>query len=230
MSVSYQNDPSLPDYCPDPSLVIDASLKEMGEIVKDQVCKVAQEGKLYTDQEAVKLQQQIDALTGSADNSQKIQELVDLINTLDIDEDGSILNDLLAIKAIAEAAKQDAADAKSESAATKAAFDAYRDSNNATVTALQASVNSLSAVTGQHTQSISSLQQDFADLKALVESLPTTVGLTISEVAKMISDAICAQNKKVVAAFESGMAAFRSTMEGPCPVEGEDPVGGGAVI
>ena len=87
-TIKYQNDPTLPDYCPNPALAIEAAIVDLASKAKKAICDTAKANKDYTDVEIAKLADKIDAIENIEGLGDKLAELDRLLKEVDGENDG----------------------------------------------------------------------------------------------------------------------------------------------
>lgn len=235
---TFQNDPNLPNYCPDPVVVINDAILAIASEMKTQLCN---NSKFTTDQVAL-LQGQIDALTGSENLASQISELQALINTLDTDGDGA-LSELTGINTIANQALTLAQQAKDESASAAATATQLGQD----LATFQTSVNNQLASQATTIQgisdSVSSMQQSITDANAAATSAQNKGdqnALALQQLQQQVNDlpdstitaedqaaVECAVYAKVAEAFNVGVTAALAKLQEACPVDDGGNNGGG---
>lgn len=204
--------------CPNPEVVMMDALTQMATLTKSAICKSLADSKSYTDAEVAGIQSQIDALS-SEDVIAQITALKSLVDTLDLDVDGSVVNDLLSIKALAESAQAAATNAlatanTASSDATTARQDVLAISQS--LANFQTSVNS---TISSHESRISELEGTVADLTATIEGISTgTGGTDVATVTAIAQEQACAIAKKMQLGISAGLVAFAEVMNGDCPI------------
>ena len=207
--ITYQNDPALPDYCPDPNLLFTSALTEVGNVVKAELCAAEKRGVEYTDEQVAGIETMLEELTGAGDLTAKVAAIESLVNSLDTDGDGQVvdqLNDLLGIanaaKTIAEGANQKSDEAKAAALATEQALSSFQTTVNGQMTTVNGHI-------ANHAADIAKLKSDIANM------VTSVAGITAADVKEMI----CANNRKIMEGVTAGVSAFTSILQGACPVD-----------
>jgi hypothetical protein len=206
--------------CPNPEVVMVEALNAMALATKQAICKSLVDSVIYTDSEVAAINTRLDAID-SQDTLSKIAALKSLVDSLDLDVDGSVVNDLLSIKALAESAQASATNALAK--ATSASADATKASQDVlavsqALAGFQTSVNnSIAGLTSR----VSTLESSLSTLADTVANLPTG-GLTEAQAVALAQAEICKNNVKMANGLSSAVASFIATMEGPCPIAGDD--------
>jgi chromosome segregation ATPase len=221
--------------CPNPEVVFIESLNQIAVATKAAICKSQADSQAYTDSQIAVINTHL-ANIDSQDTLTKINALKQLVETLDLDTDGSIVDNLLDIKDLATAAQ--AAAAAAQAAATAAqgsasqavadalaaqqALAAFQISVNNSIASLEARVSNLESQVGGMDARISTLEDSVSQLQSSVSNgTGGTGGLDEEAVRGHAQDEICKNNKKIAQGLASAVLSFIATLEWPCPVQGE---------
>lgn len=241
--MNFQNDPNLPDYCPDPSVVIGDSIAALATAVKTRLCA----NKAYTAEEVARLEAQIAALAGSANLAAQIAELQNLISVLDVDGDGSI-SELTGIQALAQSAldlatlantKSD--EAKAQALQTAQELATFQSTINGQISTINSQISAVDAkAIAADTKAQSALDaaavadgkadtnaQGLLALQAQVDAIPDG-GVSEEEVNAIK----CEIYARTANAWEAAVSAFQTVLAADCvdPNAGGDNGGTGAVL
>ena len=199
--------------CPNPEVVMVEALNAMAVATKQAICKSLADSIVYTDTEVASINSRLDAID-SQDTLSKIAALKSLVDSLDLNIDGSVVNDLLAIKALAESAQASATSALASANDAKAdALEAKTDvlAVSQSLASFQTSIN---ATIASHESRISSLENALANLPA---SSGTDIATVTAIATTVAQDEVCKSATRLAAGLTAGVAAFIATLEGPCP-------------
>lgn len=218
--------------CPNPEVVLVEALNSMAVATKSAICQSLADSKSYTDSQVAAINAQLTALD-SQDTLTKINSLKALVETLDLDTDGSIVDNLLDIKDLADAAKTaaDAAQASAtaaQGAASQAVADAlacsqalasFQISVNTSLANLEARVSTLESQVGGFDSRISTVEDSVAQLQSSINNITfPEVGTNVEEVRTIAQDEICKNNVRLAAGLATAVAAWSATMAGACPL------------
>ncbi len=215
-----QNDPALPEYCPQPSAVLPQLFTEFSgtfaTIVKGELCAAEQRGQAYTDEVVRDLQATVDGINGIEGLNEKLAEAVKLFEAIDQNSDGKVLDDLSALRELSEQAAKsaasaatDATDAKQTAAEVLAELGELKSKYADALIAANERIDGLSEQVSEHSEAIAGLQTQ-------VEQLPEP-GVAEDLVRHML----CQQNADLVNAlqvsFTQSLDSVRQIMLADCP-------------
>lgn len=146
----------------------------------------------------------IDALT-SENLADQLAALKSLVDSLDLDKDSSVVNDLLAIKDIAEQALDAAVTAGTNADAANAKADSLLSQLASYQTATDTRLAKIDSTLANHTRAI-------ADLQACCDSVVTQAD---------VDAAILANNDKICLALNEGIASFTNILNGTTDAGGD---------
>jgi len=211
---NYVNDISEAGYNPNPEVFINESLEALAvatlaAITRGDATISEQFGNITT-----QLQNQIDSLVNDSASAEKLKSLIELVNSLDLNTDGSIVNDLLAIKSIADNALEigSVAEAKSDDALERTLV--LRED------LIQYKSNNI-AIFDSFRSSIATLESTLNDIYLKI----------LEKTSKQdVWDLIGTNNKRIEAGFRAGVAAFSAIMAAPISLDPSETVVVGDVV
>lgn len=191
-----------PNTCPDPA----AMLPGLVTAIMDRLCAEGDASRKYTDAEISIVMDALSSLENtvngvvSADLQAQLTVLSDLVKTLDLDSDGAVVNDLLAIRASAEAA---AASAKEAGDAAKAAQSAAQTAQSAAQTA-QKTASDAAAQASQNKSAIDGLAEQVAAWE------DTDTQIDPEQVRAIANEQVCANNRRWASALTAAIESVNS--------------------
>jgi chromosome segregation ATPase len=221
--------------CPNPQVILVESINQMAVATKAAICKSLKDSRNYTDSQIAVITAQLEAID-SQDTLNKVNALKALVETLDLDTDGSIVDNLLDIKSLADSAKTaadaaTAAAAAAQGAASQAVADAlacsqalasFQISVNTSIAALESRVSTLESQVGGFDARISTVEDQVSQLQSSISNLSSNGGGTDENEVRTISqDEVCKNNKKMAAGLAAAVISFIQVLEGPCPVNND---------
>ena len=221
--IVYNNDPSSPDYCPDPMVVFQDALDQLSAKIKEVICDGDQAVTDAVNTQIADIQAQINTLAGEVDLQALIAQvttLSNLVTTLDLNENSAIVDDLLEIQSLAQAAQAAAVQAASDaSAASAAATQVASD-----LTAFQTQINTeVSALQAAQTATNTKTESNEDRIEAL-EAHEHSGSVDPAAVLVIVDAQICENNKRVASAITAGLATAFANLEAPClTTGGSDP-------
>ena len=208
--------------CPNIGEELKIALTGIGTAVNARICDEAKNAKDYTDAEILviktDLQSKIDGLTTDVtnlvnqDTLDKINALKTLVETLDTDNDGSIVDTLLEIKTVADSALEVANEAKTIAESAKTTSEsALTESNSA-----KSIANTAQAKANENASDLVTVKSDIESLKS---NTNTSVGLTVGEVTEIAEAKVCELAKNIKTGLDAGVTAFMTELNKSCTVE-----------
>jgi len=225
-----------PTNCPNPEVFVAEQMGLIAQALQDRLCADSKTAKDYTDSEVQatkdELIPRIESLETSVgnligeDTLNKLNALKALVETLDQDGDGQILDNLLEIKDLADSAQTaaDSAESKAQNA-LDTANNAVSLANSAQTAANDAANSANNAQSKANTN-----ESEINDLKSRVTDLETNGSSadgvrTDAEIRAIADEQVCEFSKKMMSAWSAAATSFISKLSESCPVE---PVDGGS--
>lgn len=204
------------DSCPSPAATLAEALEGFAHLVHDKACADA---KVNADERA-KLQTEIETIKGSLLDPSlpaKLEALKKLVEELDFDGSGSIVNELTTIISKADDALKIAEEARTKAelvAAEVSSLQSVIIAINSSITNLTQSIESNSKAIITIDTKATKNATDIADLTKRVDELKFDGGVTIEDVDKRI----CMNNKAFASAVTPLLDSLKAILNAPCEI------------